>query len=212
MKLDFISRIAPLAMDEMRRSGILASLIIAQAALESAWGTSGLTKQANNLFGMKGIGPAGSITLPTKEWDSERGWYTINASFRKYGTWRQSIEDHTNLFLRLPRYANLIGETDYKAAAKKVHADGYATDPDYPAKLVGIIEEYLLHQYDQMVMKEREKMQEVTVIVDGEKLKTKGILIEGTSNLPSRELAEKLGYAVGWNRNTNTVTLEKEMN
>ncbi|MNJ49688.1 glucosaminidase domain-containing protein [Paenibacillus bouchesdurhonensis] len=68
---DFIAKIAAYAVADMQDTFIPASLTIAQAALESAWGASGLTSKANNLFGIKGTGPAGSVTMPTTEYVNE---------------------------------------------------------------------------------------------------------------------------------------------
>lgn len=66
--LEFIARLAPVAVQDMRKYGVPASLTLAQAILESNWGTSGLTQKANNLFGIKGTGPAGSVTMQTTEY------------------------------------------------------------------------------------------------------------------------------------------------
>jgi flagellum-specific peptidoglycan hydrolase FlgJ len=132
----------------MKSHGILASLTIAQAILESGWGESGLTQKANNLFGIK-CGSAwrgDSITLPTQEWDGSK-YITVNAAFRKYASWADSIADHTQLLL-LPRYKNLVGEKDYKAACQKIREDGYATSPTYTKNLIKLIEQYNLNQYD----------------------------------------------------------------
>lgn len=145
---EFIETIGQAAQADMKRTGILASLTVAQACLESTWGKSGLAIKGKNLFGIKGKGPAGSITMPTYEW--ERGQkIKINAAFRKYNTWAESIADHSALFLRLLRYKNLIGEKDYKRACQKVQQDGYATDPDYTKKLIKLIEKYKLYRFDQ---------------------------------------------------------------
>jgi peptidoglycan hydrolase-like protein with peptidoglycan-binding domain len=145
---EFIETIGQAAQADMKRTGILASLTVAQACLESNWGKSGLATKGKNLFGIKGKGPAGSITMPTYEW--ERGQkIKINAAFRKYNTWAESIADHSALFLRLSRYKNLIGEKDYKRACQKVQQDGYATDPKYAANLISMIEKYKLYRFDQ---------------------------------------------------------------
>ncbi|MED4727212.1 glucosaminidase domain-containing protein [Aneurinibacillus migulanus] len=145
---EFIEAIGQAAQTDMKRTGILASLTVAQACLESNWGNSGLAIKGKNLFGVKGKGPAGSITMPTYEW--ERGQkIKINAAFRKYNTWAESIADRSALFLRLPRYKNLIGEKDYKRACQKVQQDGYATDPQYATKLISMIEKYKLYRFDQ---------------------------------------------------------------
>jgi uncharacterized FlgJ-related protein len=144
---EFISKIGSFAMVDQKKTGILASLTIAQAILESNWGKSGLTTSANNLFGIKGAYKGQSITMPTTEYRNGIK-KTENATFRKYPSWAESLEDHSSLFLRLDRYKNLRGETDYKTACKNVQSDGYATDPAYASKLIGLIEKYNLTKYN----------------------------------------------------------------
>ncbi|GIP29642.1 hypothetical protein J23TS9_47720 [Paenibacillus sp. J23TS9] len=150
-KTNFISTIAPCAVSDMQRTGIPASLTIAQAILESNWGTSRLTKQANNLFGIKGKGPAGSVDMPTTEYVKGKP-VKVTASFRKYLSWTESIADHSELLLKgtrdnPTRYHGVL-HADYKTAAREVWKGGYATDPQYPAKLIAIMETYNLTKYD----------------------------------------------------------------
>ncbi|MGG6311279.1 glycoside hydrolase family 73 protein [Paenibacillus macerans] len=142
---EFIEAVAPAAVAQFRQSGVPASLTIAQAALESNWGTSGLARQANNLFGIKGSGPAGSLILPTTEY---RGGKTVrvNAAFRKYRTWSESIADHAKL-LSANRYAGARNRTGPEAA-RAVAAAGYASDPKYADKLIRLMDSYDLTQYD----------------------------------------------------------------
>lgn len=144
----FLAAIKPYVIEDMRKNGILASLTAAQALLESDRGNSGLTVRANNLFGIKGKYKGDFITLPTKEWSKAKGYYTIHAAFRKYPSWAESIADHSDLFNRLSRYANLRGLKDYKLACLYVRQDGYATAPHYTAALVAVIERYKLHEWD----------------------------------------------------------------
>ncbi|WP_085169031.1 glycoside hydrolase family 73 protein [Paenibacillus barengoltzii] len=148
MRLDkngFIQKIAPLAAANSKESGIPASLTIAQAILESNWGTSRLAVQGNNLFGLKGTGPAGSLILPTTEYRSGKA-VVVNAAFRKYRSWAESITDHARL-LSAPRYAGAIRKTGPEAA-RAVAAAGYATDPQYANKLIQLMNTYSLTQYD----------------------------------------------------------------
>lgn len=153
-KEDFINLLGPLAQAEMVQSKILASLTIAQACLESNFGMSELSQNSKNLFGIKGIGPAGSDTYPTTEYDEKGNPFTIQVVFRRYNTWEESITDHSGLFQRLDRYSNLIGEEDYKAACQKAYDDGYATDPGYPNSLIRLIEQYELWRWDYMLSKD----------------------------------------------------------
>lgn len=147
----FIDKVAPLAINDMRKTGVPASLTIAQAILESGDGNSTLAQQANNLFGMKGKGPAGSIRLPTKEYKNGE-WITIHTDFRKYNNWAESVTDHSNLFLNgvswnKDLYRGVIG-VDGVTAAREVAKAGYATDPNYAQKLINLITEHQLIKYD----------------------------------------------------------------
>ncbi|MCC3374749.1 glycoside hydrolase family 73 protein [Cohnella sp. REN36] len=142
----FIAKIAPAAQADQARTGIPASLTIAQAALESAWGTSGLTRQANNLFGIKGAGPAGSVTMSTTEYVNGQ-FVQMPATFRAYRSWNDSIADHSVL-LQTKRYAAVL-RADGRKAARAVATAGYATDPRYADKLIQLMDEYHLYAYDQ---------------------------------------------------------------
>lgn len=154
MKEDFIGLIGPMAQAEMCQSKILASLTIAQACLESRFGTSGLAQKSKNLFGIKGTGPGGSVMWTTTEYRDDGSSYQIQAAFRKYHDWAESIADHSGLFHRLECYAGLIDEMNYKTACQKVHDAGYATDPCYPQMLRDLIEQYELWRWDHMLSKE----------------------------------------------------------
>lgn len=142
----FIARILPAAQASQKQSGVPASLAIAQAALESNWGRSGLTQRANNLFGMKGTGPAGSVTMQTTEVVNGRP-VKVDAAFRAYRDWNESVADYTALLSGNKRYAK-VPRTDGKSAARAVAAAGYATDPKYADKLIFIMDTYNLTKYD----------------------------------------------------------------
>ncbi|MED4570300.1 glycoside hydrolase family 73 protein [Brevibacillus agri] len=148
---EFIAKVAPAAVADMKKTRIPASLTIAQAILESNWGKSGLAVNANNLFGIKGTGTAGSVSMPTTEYVGGKP-ITTNANFRKYNNWAESIADHSALILngtrdKPTRYHGVLG-ADYKTACQKIKEGGYATDPAYSQKLINLIETYALHQYD----------------------------------------------------------------
>ena len=143
---DFITWVAPMAVADMKKNGILASLTIAQAILESGWGTSELALYAKALFGIKAdsrwSGP--TYSKPTQEYNSI--W--VMGTFRAYGCWEESINDHS-LFLRTgTRYTAVIGERDYKKACRAIHQAGYATGADYADKLIKLIETYGLAAFD----------------------------------------------------------------
>ena len=141
----FIDRVGKAARDG---SGILPSLTIAQAILESGWGKSELAQKANALFGIKAgtswKGPR--MDKKTSEHiDGEQ--VEITAAFRAYGSWEESIADH-GAFLRGSRYKTVQGERDFKKACRAVHAAGYATDPGYANSLIKLVEQYGLTAWD----------------------------------------------------------------
>lgn len=140
--LSYISKYAEMAIDQMKRHGIPASITLAQGLLESAAGQSTLATQANNHFGIK---TGGSWDGPYVLRDDDRA----NERFRKYSSVAESFEDHS-LFLKKPRYARLFSLklTDYKGWAKGLKECGYATSPTYAEKLIGIIELYTLYDFD----------------------------------------------------------------
>lgn len=133
------------------RTGIPASIILGQIMLESggsySGGLSGLAASAKNLFGVKGAGSAGSVYMPTKEFENGK-YVTVNAAFRKYNSYEESIEDHAAL-LSKPRYAkHLVNAKTVNDYAAGIKAGGYATDPNYVNKLLGVISSNNLSQYD----------------------------------------------------------------
>ncbi|WP_255202609.1 glucosaminidase domain-containing protein [Acutalibacter muris] len=147
---DFIEQVGALAAADMKQSGVLASLTIAQAILESGWGKSGLTVKANALFGIKaGSSWKGKVySAQTQECYDGATYTTITALFRAYNSWAESVADHSALLTGAARYKAVIGERDYKAACRAIKAAGYATDPQYAEKLIQIIESYSLTAYD----------------------------------------------------------------
>lgn len=144
---DFLAKIGPMAKADMEKTGILASLTIAQAICESGWGLSGLTKVSNNLFGIKGAYNGQSVLYKTQEWDGSK-YVEIYDNFKLYPSWAESLADHSAMFLRLSRYQNLIGVTDYRTACRLVKEDGYATSPTYTQTLTNLIESYGLTVWD----------------------------------------------------------------
>ncbi|HEX8697518.1 MAG TPA: glucosaminidase domain-containing protein [Myxococcaceae bacterium] len=146
----FLDRIAAEAIKSQRNTGVPASVTMAQALLESDRGRSGLSKNANNFFGIKGTGPAGSVTLPTQEVYNGRT-VTVNAKFRKYDSPSQSFDDHGKFLLKNSRYKPAFNHTgDGKQFAREIHKAGYATDPKYSDKLIKIMNEYGLERFDKI--------------------------------------------------------------
>jgi hypothetical protein len=150
---EFLTIIKPMVIKDMQKNKILASLTAAQALIESNKGNSGLTQKANNLFGMKGLYNGQCVTMPTAEYYNGIKT-TINAQFRKYPSWKDSIDDHSGLFWRSTRYANLRGCTDYRTACINVQHDGYATSPVYSQTLIKTIETYRLWTWDKEALGE----------------------------------------------------------
>ena len=146
----FIERVGALAAADMQKSGVLASLTIAQAILESGWGKSGLTVKANALFGIKaGKSWKGKVySTKTQECYDGVTFTTVTALFRAYGSWEESVTDHSALLTGAVRYKAVVGERDYQTACRAIKAAGYATDPKYPDKLIQLIETYGLTAYD----------------------------------------------------------------
>ncbi len=143
----FFDKIKPMVIADMQQTGILASLTAAQAFIESSKGNSGLTVKANNLFGIKGEYNGQYIYMMTTEYINGVP-QKVNAKFRKYPSWQESITDHSGLFLRSSRYANLRGCKAYKLACVYVQQDGYATSPTYANTLIKTIETYQLYTWD----------------------------------------------------------------
>lgn len=190
---EFISAIAPFAVADMRRSGIAASLTIAQAALESGWGSSGLTVRANNLFGIKGTGPAGSISMQTTEYHNGKPMQ-VTAAFRAYNNWGESVADHSDLIRNgvswnRNLYSKVIG-LGGADAAREIAETGYATDPDYASKLIHTMKANNLFLYDEM--KEEDEMtaedrQRLDILEA--KLQELQQLVDGSGNMIERLVA-----------------------
>ena len=162
-KSKFIETIGPIARENYKRTGILASVTMAQAILESGWGQSSLAKNGNNLFGMKtnlsGNSWGGSAwdgvnyyRKSTYEYGSG-GRYSIKASFRKYSCVEDSIEDHSAYLLNAKngsrkRYAGLTSTKSYKKQLQIIKNGGYATSGSYVSQLCGVISRYKLTKWD----------------------------------------------------------------
>ncbi|MEV9502790.1 phage tail protein [Bacillus safensis] len=145
---DFIKKLAPGAQKVYKKHNVLASLVIAQGCLESGFGSSGLSQQANNLFGVKGTYNGKYVLMWTSEQDKKGNVTRIQAKFRKYPSYAESLADLGSLYTRLSRYKDVVGEKDYKKATAAVSKAGYATDINYATKLNSIIFTYKLTQYD----------------------------------------------------------------
>jgi flagellum-specific peptidoglycan hydrolase FlgJ len=143
----FISLVAPGAGAAQQRFGVPASVTIAQAIEESAWGQSSLAARYHNLFGIKGAGPAGSVTLPTQEYENG-SWVTIDAQFAVYRNDAESIAGHAELLATSGYYARAMADRAYPDAFANNLTGVYATDPDYGANLIALMKLYNLYQFD----------------------------------------------------------------
>ena len=148
----FIKQVAPEAQAMQNTYHVYASITIAQAILESQWGTSKLAAQYHNLFGIKGTGP-NSQELTTKEYINGK-WIVTKGRFRVYDSWSDSIKDHTRLMMtgtdtNKQNYDRVVRANNYQEAARALQDSGYATDPDYAQKLISVIKTYKLYNYDE---------------------------------------------------------------
>ncbi len=140
---DYVNKYQLLAIEEMNRSGIPASIKMAQACLESGNGNSELSLKSNNHFGIK----------CKTTWRGQKVYYDDDLNdecFRKYRTVEESFIDHTNFLMNNPRYAFLwnLDPTDYKGWARGLKKAGYATAPNYHLLLIKIIEDHQLYRLD----------------------------------------------------------------
>lgn len=161
---DVVKKVGALFAANMKASGFLASVSIAQFIQESGYGKSELAQKSNNCFGMKcslsgNTWPGSSwdgtskYTKQTQEDDGNGNLYTIMADFRKYNCVEDSIADHSAYLLGAmngskKRYDGLKGCTDYKTAIQIIKDGGYATDTQYVNRICALIEKYNLTQYD----------------------------------------------------------------
>lgn len=138
----YIDQYKDIAIEQMKRWKIPASITLAQGLFESGAGKSELTRKGNNHFGIKCHGWTGRTVYH----DDDRR----NECFRAYGSAYESYEDHSRFLASTPRYGSLfkLKTTDYKGWARGLKAAGYATNPQYANKLIEIIQLYKLYKYD----------------------------------------------------------------
>lgn len=201
----FIEELAPYAVESMKKNDISAALTIAQGCLESADGNSGLAQKANNIFGIKGTGDAGSIVMSTKENRTDGSEYTTDASFAMYSTWGACIEAKANLFLKgvswdSNKYQPVIGKRG-KEAARAVQACGYATDIKYADKLIAIMDAHNLYQYDVT----EPQPQEIAVYYETNK--DIGQLLNNKSYVKLTKLGEIFGFKYAYNNDTKKASI-----
>ena len=154
---DYIRTYHRIAIDEMHAYGIPASITLAQGILESGNGNSVLSKKSRNHFGIK----------CHKGWTGRKVYHDDDEKgecFRKYKYVQSSYEDHSKFLSGRRRYASLfkLRKSDYKGWAKGLKKAGYATDKKYPKKLIKIIEDYKLYEFDKFREKDLKKIKKET--------------------------------------------------
>jgi len=150
---EYIQKYRTLAVHEMQRCGIPASIKLAQACHESGNGNSVLAQKSNNHFGIK----------CKSNWTGGRVFHNDdlpNECFRKYNSVEESFIDHSNFLVNNARYGELfkLNITDYKGWARGLKKAGYATAPQYPEMLIKIIEDNKLYLYDQLLSDQQLEM------------------------------------------------------
>ncbi len=147
---NYIDNFKELAVVEMHRSGIPASIILAQGLHESNYGLSKLATLANNHFGIKCKTYWVGKTYYHKDDDFSSDGKLLESCFRSYGTALESYVDHSNFLMFTKHYSSLFNfeKSEYKAWAYGLQESGYATDASYAEKLINKIEKYYLNQYD----------------------------------------------------------------
>ncbi|WP_283573323.1 muramidase family protein [Ligilactobacillus aviarius] len=146
----FLNTIGPVAQQVAQENGIYASVMIAQAALESGWGNSALSTQSHNLFGVKWNGTGNYVTMPTQEYYGGQ-WHTINAKFQSYNSYYDSLTGYAQLIKNnFPNSTRANAATPQIAAANLKYGvyGSYATDPNYANSLDRMISDYGLTRYD----------------------------------------------------------------
>lgn len=150
--LQYINEYKDLAIVEMHRSGIPASITLAQGLIESRYGTSGLATKANNHFGIKCKSYWTGMTYLHKDDDFDKQGNLIQSCFRAYNSSVDSYIDHSNFLMRTPWYQELFqyDNTDYVNWALGLKKCGYATNPKYAEMLINKVNQFQLYQYDYM--------------------------------------------------------------
>ena len=148
---NYIDTYSEIAIREMHRSGIPASITLAQGILESSWGNGSLALKANNHFGIKCKSYWEGPTFYIQDDDYENG-KLIKSCFRSYDNADDSFIDHTDFLMNNERYAVLFTyeKSDYKKWAHGLKRCGYATDKNYAYKLIQNIKKYQLDRFDEV--------------------------------------------------------------
>lgn len=152
---EFIDMIGGYAVENYSTSNVLPSIVIAQAVLESNYGQSELASEYYNLFGRKAASNEPSVPMPTLEYVDGQ-YVTVDEPFKVYDSWADSVADHGTLLSNGTswndaHYEEVISASTYQEAAQALQEAGYATDPEYAAALIDVIESNDLTNYDELV-------------------------------------------------------------
>jgi len=183
---EYIHTYCSMAVAEMKRSGIPASVTLAQGILETECGNSDLVKKSNNHFGIK----------CKSTWTGESVTHTDDAPnecFRKYNNPADSYKDHSDYLKTSPRYAALfqLAPSDYKGWAYGLKRAGYATNPQYPQIVISNIEKYNLQQYDNLTEQDFDNLA-VNKLLSAQKPVVQNIAVDITAIENSIKLKNKI--------------------
>ena len=183
---EYIHTYCSMAVAEMKRSGIPASVTLAQGILETECGNSDLVKKSNNHFGIK----------CKSTWTGESVTHTDDAPnecFRKYNNPADSYKDHSDYLKTSPRYAALfqLAPSDYKGWAYGLKRAGYATNPQYPQIVISNIEKYNLQQYDNLTEQDFDNLA-VNKLLSAQKPVVQNITVDITAIENSIKLKNKI--------------------
>jgi LysM repeat protein len=188
--IDYVNTYKDIAISEMKRTGIPASITLAQGMVESDMGRSSLARNANNHFGIK---CHDDWTGPSVIQDDD----SKGECFRKYSSAENSFYDHSEFLKTKPRYSFLfdIDPSDYKAWAQGLKKAGYATNPDYPNMLIRKIEENNLEYFDRQA-----KMGKATASKQSHQaetaLKNSAPAVSDSSSVVASQVSEPPGNAL----------------
>jgi len=204
---EYIKKYSPIAVSEMKQTGIPASITLAQGLLESASGNSMLAKKANNHFGIKCHSSWKGAKI-YKDDDKK------HECFRKYKSVKESYDDHSNFLVKYSRYDFLfeLKSTDYKGWARGLKKAGYATNPKYPQRLIKLIEDNKLYEFDtysnarqQELIAEYKDEKEETVTEE----KETSVYVIKKRPKPVEDYEFQIGYDIYINNNVKYVIAKK---
>ena len=144
---EYLELATPLAVSTGRRYGLFPSVILAQSALESSWGTSELSKEYNNYFGIKANKNELEQNMMTSEFVNGVE-VRVKQPFREYNSMKESFKHYGQLISEADRYEKVRNASNYTEAAYAIKECGYATDPRYAEKIISIIESHELYELD----------------------------------------------------------------